>query len=174
MLLYLALSQRWLRKAYLKLFWLEPTLKTIYSTSQLTYKIETNFSNNLFICHVVQFSSVTQSYPTPCDPMNRSMPGLPVHHQIPEFTQTHSHRVSDAIQPSHPLSFPFPPAPNPCQHQSFFSSESTLRMRWPKYWSFSFSIILSREISGLISFRMDWLDLLAVQGTLRSLLQHYS
>ena len=104
--------------------------------------------------------------------MNRSMPGLPVHHQLPEFNQTHGHRVSDAIQPSHPLSSPSPLAPNPSQHQSF-SSESTLRMRWPKYWSFSFRIIPSKEIPGLISFRMDWLDL-AVQGTLKSLLQHHS
>ena len=120
-----------------------------------------------------QFSSVTQSCPTLCDPMNCSTPGLPVHHQLPEFTETHVHRVGDAIQPSHPLSSPSPPAPNPSQHQSF-SNESTLRMRWPKYWSFSFSIIPSKEIPGLISFRMDWLDLLAVQGTLKSLLQHHS
>ena len=68
----------------------------------------------------VQFSSVAQSYPTLCDPMNRSTPGLPVHHQLPEFTQTHVQRVSDAIQPSHPLSSPSPPAPNPSQHQSLF------------------------------------------------------
>ena len=68
----------------------------------------------------VQFSSVTQSCPTLCDPLNRSTPGLPVHHQLPEFTQTHIHRVSDAIQPSHPLSSPSPPAPNPSQHQSLF------------------------------------------------------
>ena len=68
----------------------------------------------------VQFSSVAQSCPTSCDPMNRNMPGLPVHHQLPEFTQTHIHQVSDAIQPSHPLSSPFPPAPNPSQHQSLF------------------------------------------------------
>ena len=68
----------------------------------------------------VQFSSVTQLSPTLCDPMNCSTPGLPVHHQLPEFTETHAHRVSDAIQPSHPLSFPFPPAPNPSQHQSLF------------------------------------------------------
>ena len=105
--------------------------------------------------------------------MNRSTPGLPVHHQLLEFTQTHVHRVSDAIQPSHPLSSPSPPAPNPSQHQSL-SNESTLHMRWPKYWSFSFSIITSKEIPGLISFTMDWLDLLAVQGTLKSLLQHHS
>ena len=102
--------------------------------------------------------------------MNCSVPGLPVHHQLPYFTQTHMHRVGDAIQSSHPLSSPSPPAPNPSQHQSF-SNESTFHMRWPKYWNFSFSIIPSKEHSGLISFRMDWLDLLAVQGTLKSLLQ---
>ena len=121
----------------------------------------------------VQFSSVAQLCLTLCDPMNHSMPGLPVDHQPPEFTQTQVHRVNDAIQPSHPLSSPSPPAPSPSQHQSL-SNESTLRMRWPKYWSFSFSIIASKEIPGLISFRMDWLDLLAVQGTLKSLLQHHS
>ena len=105
--------------------------------------------------------------------MNRSTPGLPVHHYLPEFTQTYLHRVCDAIQPSHPRSSPSPPAPNPSQHQSL-SNESTLRMRWPKYWSFSFSIIPSKEIPGLISFRMDWLVLFVVQGTLKSLLQHHS
>ena len=122
---------------------------------------------------LVQFSSVTQSCPTLRDPMNRSTPGLPVHHQPPEFTQTHVHRVSDAIQPSHPLSSPSPPAPNPSSIR-VFSNESTLRMRWPKYWSFSFSISPSKEHPGLISPRMDWLDLLAAQGTLKSLLQHHS
>ena len=120
-----------------------------------------------------QIRSVAQSCPTLCDPMNRSTPGLPAHHQLPEFTQTHVHRVSDAIQPSHPLSSPSPPAPNPSRIW-VFPNESTLRMRWPKYWSFSFSIIPSKEIPGLISFRMYWLDLLAVQGTLKSLLQHHS
>ena len=119
-----------------------------------------------------QFSRVAQSGPTLCEPMNRSTPGLPVHHQLPEFTQTHVHWVGDAIQPSHLLSSPSPPAPNPSQDQSL-SNESTLRMRWPNYWSFSFSIIPSKEIPELI-FRMDWLDLLAVQGTLKSLLQHHS
>ena len=94
-------------------------------------------------------------------------------HQLLEFTQTHVHRVSDAIQPSHPRSSPSPPAPNPSQHQSL-SNKSTLRMRWPKYQSFSFSISPSKEHPGLTSFRMDWLDLLAVQGTLKSLLQHHS
>ena len=119
------------------------------------------------------FSSVAQSCPTLCNPMNRSTPGLPVHHQLPEFTQTPVHRVSDAIQPSHPLPSPSPPAHNPSQIR-VFSNESTLRIRWPKYWSFSFSISPSKEIPGLISFKMDWLDLLAVQGTLKSLLQHHS
>ena len=104
--------------------------------------------------------------------MNCSTPGLPVHHQLPEFTQTHLHRVSDAIQPSHPLSSPSPPALNLSQHQDF-SNESALCMRWPKYWSFSLSISPSSDHPGLISFRMDWLDLLAVQGTLKSLLQHH-
>ena len=104
--------------------------------------------------------------------MNCSMPGLPVHHHLQEFTQTHAHRVRDAIQPSHSRSSPSPPTLNPSQHQS--SNESTLRMRWPKYWSVSSSIIPSKEIPGLISFRMDWLDLLAVQETLKSLLQHHS
>jgi len=124
-------------------------------------------------CHlIVQFSSVAQSCPTLCDPMNCSTPGLSVHHQLLEFTQTHVHRVSDAIQPSHPLSSPvlLPPI-----HSSIrvFSNESTFHMRWPKYWSFNFSIIPSKEHPGPISFRMDWLDLFAVQGTLKSLLQHH-
>ena len=105
--------------------------------------------------------------------MIRSTPGLPVHHHLPEFTQTHVHRVRDAIRHLI-LSRPFlllPPIPPSIR---VFSRESTLRMRYPKYWSFSVSIIPSKEIPGLISFRMDWLHLLAVQGTLKSLLQHHS
>ena len=104
--------------------------------------------------------------------MNCSTPGFPVHHQLPEFTQTHVHRVSDAIQPSILCRFLFPPSIFPSIR--VFSNESVLRVRWPKYWSFSFSISPSNEYSGLISFRMDWLDLFAVQGTLTSLLQHHS
>ena len=105
--------------------------------------------------------------------MNHSMPGLPVHHQLPEFTHTHVHRVSDAIQPSHPLLSPLllPPSPPSIR---VFSNESTLRMRWSKYWSTSFNISPSNAHSGLISFRIHWLDLLAVQGALKGLLQHHS
>ena len=105
--------------------------------------------------------------------MNDSTPGVPVHHQLPEFTQTHVHRVGDAIQHlilCHPLLL-LPPIPPSIR---VFSNKSTLHMRWPKYWSFSFSISPSNEYPGLISIRMDWLDLLAVQGTLKSLLQHHS
>ena len=120
----------------------------------------------------VQFSSVAQSCPTLCNPMNRSSPGLPVHHQLLEFTQTHV-QVGDAMQPSHPLSSPFPPALIPPSIR-VFSNESNLHIRWPDFWSFSFSISPSNEHPGLVSFRMDWLALLAVQGTLKSLLQHHS
>ena len=120
----------------------------------------------------VQFSSVAQSSPTVCDPMNCSTPGLPVDHQLPEFTKTHVHGAGDIIQPSHPLSSPSPPPPISPSIR-VFSNESALHMRWPKYWSF-FSISPSNEHLGLISFRMDWLDLLAIQGTLKSLLQHHS
>ena len=187
---------------------------------------------------MVHFTSVSQSCPTLCDPMHYSVPGLSVHHQLPESTQIHVHRVSDAIQPSHSLSSPSLSAFNLSKHQGIFfffffnfkilywfchistwichrytcvphlnpppsslpvpslwvvpmhqpqassnllllcirvfSNESVLHIRWPKYWSFSFNIIPSNEQSGLISVRMDWLDLLAVQGTLKSLLQHHS
>ena len=122
---------------------------------------------------VAQFSSVAQSCSTLCDPMNCSTPGLPVHHQLPEFTQIHVHWVSDAIQPSHPLSSSSPPALNLSQHQGLFQWVSSWH-QVAKELSFSFNISPSNEHPGLISFRMDWLDLLAVQGTLKSLLQHYS
>ena len=120
-----------------------------------------------------QFSSVPPLCLTLCDPMDCKMPGFAVHHLLPELAQTHIHRVGDAIQPCHPLSSPSPSAFNLSQHQGLFQWVSSC-IRWPKYWSFSFSISLSNEYSGLTSFRMDWLDLLAVQGTLKSLLQHHS
>ena len=118
-------------------------------------------------------SPVAQSCPALCDPMDCSMPGLPVHHQHPELAQTPVHRVSDATEPPHPLSSPSPPAFNLSQHQGLFQWVSSLH-QVAKYWSFSSNISPSNEYSGLVSFRMDWLDLLAVQGTLRSLLQHHS
>ena len=105
--------------------------------------------------------------------MDCSTPGFPVHHQLPELTQTHVHQVGDVIQQSHPLSSLSPPAFHLSQHQGF-SSESVLHMRWPKYWSFSFSISPSNEYSGLISLMIDWFDLLAVQGTLKRLIQQQS
>ena len=106
-------------------------------------------------------------------PMDCSTPGFPVHLHLWELTQTPVHRVGDAIQPSHPLTSPSSSAIDLSQHQ-VFSYESVLNIRWPKYWSFSFSIRPSSEYSGLISFRMDWLDLRAAQGTLKSVLQHHS
>ena len=102
--------------------------------------------------------------------MNYSTPGHPVQHQLPESTQTHVHQVNNAIQPSHPLLLLLPILPS----IRVFSNESTLHMRWPKYWSFSFSISPTNEHPGLISFRMDWLDLLAAKRTLKNLLQHHS
>ena len=124
-------------------------------------------------CIGFSFSSVTQSYSTLCNPMYCSTPGLPVHHQLPELTQTHVHWVGDTI---HHLilccPLLLPPSIFPSIRVS--SNESVLLIRWPKFWSFSFSISPSNEYSGLISFRMDLLDLFAVQGTLKSLLQHHS
>ena len=120
------------------------------------------------------FSSAARLCPILCDPIDCSTPGFPVHHQLLELTQAHVHWVGDAIQPFHPLSSPSPHAFNLFQHQGLsrvFSNESVLRMRWPKYWSFSLNISPSNECSGLISFRIGSLDLLAVQTTLKSLLQ---
>ena len=121
----------------------------------------------------VHFSSIIQSRPTLCEPMNYSMPDLPVHHQLPEFTQTHIHGISETIQPSHPLSSPSPPR-SVFPRIKVFSNGLVLHIRWPKYWSFSFSINPSNEYSRLISFRMDWLDLLVFQGTLKCILQNHS
>ena len=121
----------------------------------------------------IQFSSFAQSCPNLCNPMDCSTPGFPVHHQLPELAQTHVHQVTDAIQPSHPLLSPSPPTFDLSQHQSLPVSQF-FHIRWPKYWNFSFSISPSNEYSRLISFRIDWFDLLAVQGTLKNLLQHHS
>ena len=110
-----------------------------------------------------QFCSVAQSCPTLCDPMDCSMPGFPAYHQLSELTQTHVHQVGDVIQPSHPLLL----LPSIFPSIRVFSNESILHIRWPKYWSFRFSLSPSNEYSGLVSFRMDWLNLLAVQGISR-------
>ena len=137
-----------------------------------TYKPSYGLLQEKTYCSV-QFSSVPQSCPALCDPKDSSMPDLPVHRQLPEFTQTHVHWVGDAIQPSHPLSsLLLPPSIFPSTR--VFSNKSVLCIKWPKYWSFSFSISPSNKYSVLMSFRIDWLDLLAVQGTLKSLLQHHS
>ena len=117
--------------------------------------------------------SKTKLCSSPCDPRDCSTPGFPVHHQLQKPAHTHVHRVDDAIQPSHPLSSPSL-LPSVFPSIRVFSKESVLQIRWPKYWSFSFSISPFNEYSGSISFRMDWLDLLAVPGTLKSLLQHHS
>ena len=122
---------------------------------------------------MVQFSLVAQSCPTLWDPMDCSTPGFPVHHQLPEFTQTHVHWVGDAIQPSHPLSSPSPPAFNLSWHQALFQWVSSSH-QVAKVLEFQLQHQSFNGYSGLISFRMDWLDLLAVQGTLKSLLQHHS
>ena len=121
----------------------------------------------------IQFSSVHSLSPNLCNPMDCSTPGLPVYHQLPELAQTHVHQVHDAIQPSHPLC-PLFLLPSIFPTIKVFSNESVLPIRWPKHWSFSFSISPSNEYSGLIFFRIDWLDLLAVPGTLKSLPQHHS
>ena len=148
---------------------------SFYNNKHNSYNFTTKFFSAFHIdTQSIQFRSFAQLCPTFCDPMNRSMPGLPVHHQLPESTQTHVHRVGDVIQPSHLiLCHPLLLLPSIFPSIRVFSDESALCIRWPKYWSFSFSIIPSTKHPGLISFRMDWLDLLAVQGTLKSLLQHH-
>ena len=120
-----------------------------------------------------QFSSVTQLCPTLCNPMDCSMRGLPVHHQLPEFTQTHVHWVSDAIKPSHPLLSPSSPTFNLSQHQGLFKWVPSSH-QVAKVLEFQLQHQAFSEYSGLIFFRMDWLDLLAIQGALKNLLQHHS
>ena len=137
----------------------------------VNHNVSTNRSKNrMLTLGSVQFSSVAQSCLTLCILMDCSMPGHPVHHQLPELSQTHVHRVGDVMQPSVPLSLPLLLLPSIFPSITIFSNVSVLHIRWPKYWSFSLSISPSDEHPGLISFQMDWLDLLAVQGTLKSLL----
>ena len=122
-----------------------------------------NYHTIALISHSSKFSSVAQSCLTLCDSMDHSTPGLSDRHQLPEFTQTHVHQVGDAIQPSHPL----PLLPSIFPSIRVFSNELVLHIRWPKYWSFSFNISPSKEHSGLISFRMGWLDLFESKGLSR-------
>ena len=157
------MGKQW--KQWLILFFLSPkSLQTIIATMEL--KDACSLEGKLWPTSF-QFRSVAQPCPTLCDPMNRSMTGFPVPHQLLEFTQTHVHQVGDALQPCHPLSSPSPPAPNPSQHQGLFQWINSSH-EVPKNWSFSFSISPSKEIPGLMSFRMGWLDLLSVQGTQES------
>ena len=129
----------------------------------------------IFMYEAFQFSSTQSlSHVRLFGPHESQHARPPCPSPTPGVHSDHIHRVNDAIQPSHPLSSPSPPAPTPSQHQSHFSNESTFRMRWPKYWSFSFSISPSNEYSGLISFRINWFNLLAVQVTLKSVLQHHN
>ena len=141
-------------------------MKIVLSKIFLYYVLLISFRSN-------QFSSVTQSCLTLCHSINHSKPGLPVHHQLPESTQAHVHCVSDAIQPPHPLLSPSPPALNLSQHQDLFRWVSSSH-HVAKELEFQLQHQSLQWTPGLISFRMDWLDLLAVQGTLKSLLQHHS
>ena len=147
--------------------WINPDYSSFYSL-----KISLNSEKQITISSV-QFISVAHLGPTLCDPMACCSPGFPVYHQIPEATQNYVHWVSDTIQPPPSLSSILL-SPSVFPSIMVFTNELPLRIRWPKYWSFSFRISPSNEYSGLISFSMDWLDLLAVQGTLKSLLQHHS
>ena len=143
----------------------------IYSVKQISHNLPKKSAFTTLLCynlqHSVQFSSVAQSCPTLCDPVNHSTPGLPVHHQLPEFTQTHVHRVGDAIQPSHPLLSPFLPAANPSQHQSLFPMSQLFA--WVGH---------STGVSALASFlpknTQDWSPLGWTGWTLKSLVQHHS
>ena len=131
------------------------SIYTLWHTISISPKTPVSYIQHFHSDDSVQFSSVIQSCPTLCNLMNHSTPGLPVHHQLPEFTQTHI-QVGDAIQPCHPLSSPPPPAPNPSQHQGLFKWVSSWhQVAKVKYWSFSFNINPSNEHSGLICFRMD-------------------
>ena len=145
-------------------------IKRAFCTNFLPLLSSSTIRGNEAMFSSVQFSHSVRS--AALRPRNRSTPGLLIHHQLLESTQTHVHWVGDAVQPSHPLSSPSP-ALNLSQHQGFFKWISSSH-QMAKYWSFCFNISPSNEHPGLICFRMDWLDLLAVQGTLKSLLQHHS
>ena len=157
-------NYNWVFCYWYKKIMVHPRINSIIDAMKYIQHVASNLDFSIF--------SSVQSRLTLWDPMDCSTSGLLVHHQLPEFTQTHVHWVGDAIQPPHLPSFPSS-AFNLFQHQGI-SNESVFHIRWPKYWSFSFNISPSNEYSGLISFRMDWLDHLAVQGTLKSLLQHHS
>ena len=132
----------------------------------LVSQLFASYGQNIGASASLSVSSVAQSRPTLCDPMDCSTPGFLVRRQLLELAQTHVHWAGAAVQPSHPLLSPSPPACHLSQHQGL-SSESALHIRWPNYWSFGFSISPSNEYSGLVSFRIDWFDCLAVQGTLK-------
>ena len=150
------------------------TISPLYSLSIVNILLHLFFSLFLCLClSLSQFSSVSQLCPTLCDPMDCSMQGFPVYHQLPELAQTHVHWV---VMPSNHLILCHPLlSPSILPSIRVFSNDSVLHIRWPKYWSFSFNISPSNEYSGLISFRTDWFDLLASKGLSRkSLLQHHS
>ena len=155
---------------------LDPLLDFLYQNLLNLQEFTHSSQDILMIKHSVQFSPVAQSCLTFCDPMNGSTPGLPVHHQLLESTQTHVHCVDNAIQPSHPLSSTSPPALNLSQHQGLFKWVSSNHIRWPKYWSFSFNISPSNEHPGLISFRLDWISLQSkeLSSSLRNCKHHSS
>ena len=147
----------------------------VLPNSSIREKSASFVSNKVIKAHMTavrQFSSVAQSCPTLCDPLDCSTPGLPVYHQLPKFTQTHVHRIGDAIQPSHPLSSPSPPAFNLSQHHGLFQWVGSLH-QVAEVLAFQLQRRPSNEYSGLISFRIDWSDLRAVQETLKSLLHHH-
>ena len=143
------------------------------ASPSLRFSRQEHRSGRSFTTYSICCCSAAQSCPTLCDPMDCSTPGFPILHHLPELAQIHVHGVSDAIQPSHPL-LPLLLLPPTFPSIRVFSSESACHIRWSKYWSFNFNNSPSNEYSGLVSFRIDWLDLLAVQGTLKSLLQHQS
>ena len=154
------------------LLWLYKWSGWIWMKGLLKWMKARGFFSKVYNYLVVVIQSCPESCPTLCDPMDCSMPGFPVLHHLSQFAQTLVHWLGDAIQPPHPVSPLLLPSVFPSMR--VFSTECAFCMRWPKYWSFSFSISPSSEYSGLISFRIDWFDLLAVQGTLKSLLQHHS